>query len=355
METINYSDFVERSIRPLGRKPVFGQIELTYRCHFRCVHCYCKNGDRREESIVFWKGVINQISSMGGIEITFTGGDPLCYKGFLDIYRYAIAKGFIVNVFTSGVVLNKDILNCFKRHSPALIEITLNSLEKDNYSRITGTKGLFDRVINNIKKLKSNHLPLILKCNGLKENKHEILAIKRFSEKLLGKNMFKFDSFIFPGLKGEKEPIRHRLEAGDIIDIEKSDADMLKQAFKQSQGRRQWFNPQGLYHCNSWLRSYFINPQGILQFCHLTKEHSTDLKKHSFKSGFEKFADILKEKYKKESMCVDCSLKELCYKCPSRAYLENKDKESPVEYYCQLAQARSKFIGELRSYNTIDD
>lgn len=349
MKELSYADFIKNLSSLPERRPLFGQIELTFRCLYDCIHCYCKNAPLQEESPFFWKKIIDQVRALGGIELTFTGGDPLCYEGFPEVYRYAVKKGFIVNVFTAGILLNKKTLDCFKAYPPANIEITINSIDSENYAEITGTnKGVFDKVIRNILKLKSSRLPLVLKCNGLKENKHEILKIKEFSEKLLGKNKFKFDSFIFPGIRGEKEPTRHRLCAEDIIAIEKSDSDMLQQRLKQIEHQSWWFNPQGLYHCNSWFNGYFINPQGILQFCHLTKDHSTDLKQSSFKRGFDNFLEVLKEKYKSKSKCTSCELKELCYKCPARAFLESGDKESPVNYYCQLAKAGSKFIKGLK-------
>ena len=342
MKERGYDDFIKTLNKLPRRIPLFGQIELTNRCLFDCVHCYCKNQPLDEQTPSFWRGIIDQARALGGIELTFTGGDPFCYKGFLDVYRYAAKKGFIINVFTTGAILNKRILNCFKDYPPVSIEITLNSLDKNNYARITGVSGVFDKVMANIREIKSRGLPLILKCNGLRENKEEILKIKKFTEQLLGKKRFKFDSFIFPGLRGEKKPLKHRLSAEDIIAIEKKDRDMLAQRKKQLGRRSRWFNPAGLYHCNSWLTRYFINPQGLLQFCHLTKDYSTDLKQKSFKSGFDKFLGVLKEKYKGESECIDCELKEICYKCPARAYLETGNREEPVDYFCRLARARKK-------------
>jgi MoaA/NifB/PqqE/SkfB family radical SAM enzyme len=349
MKEITHKKFVQLVKGASRRIPIFGQIELTYQCCYNCIHCYCRNESRKEKKPLFWKRVIDQVYSLGGIEITFTGGEPLLYKGFLEVYSYAVKKGFIVNVFTTGFVLDKQILGCFKAYPPASIEITLNSLNEDNYSRITRSRGAFPKVMSNIHKLKANGFPLVLKSNGLKENKNEILKIKRFSEKLLGKRKFKFDSFIFPGLQGEREPLEHRLSVEDIIAIEKKSPDMLKQRIEQIRHKGHSYDSRRLYHCNTWEDQYFISPQGILQFCNLTKDYSTDLNNHSFKLGFNKFLKVCKEEYKTSSKCRACLLKELCYKCPARSYLETKDKCSPVEYYCQLAKASKKFREELGS------
>ncbi len=348
MKQVEYSDFLSGLTNAKKRVPLNGQIELTYGCAYSCIHCYCSNQPVKELGFSFWKKTLDEIYDSGGMEITFTGGDPLLRKDFLKIYGYAKKKGFLINIFTAGSHISDEILDFLEKNPPLSIEITLNSLDRDNYERITSAKGTFDKVIENIHKIKERGLLLALKCNGLKENKHEILKIKKFTEKLLGKNRFKFDSFIFPGLNREPEPKKHRLLPDEIIDIEKKDPDMLAQRKKQLKIGKTWFNPDGLYHCNSWFKHYFISPEGLLQFCHLTKKHSTDLKKESFKKGFDKFLDVLKEKYKTDSKCVNCEYKEYCYKCPARAYLETGNEESPVEYYCELAKVTKEFMDEVR-------
>ncbi|MDD5226816.1 MAG: radical SAM protein [Candidatus Omnitrophica bacterium] len=340
MKEIRFSDF-SKSLQGLKqRAPLYGQIELTSRCLCRCVHCYCANEPRKELSPAFWKDILDQVSRLGGLEVTFTGGDALLYPGFLEVYRHAKAKGFLVHLFTSAVRMDPKILRALTKEPPFSIEVTLNSLDDANYDRITGTRGLLDAVLKNIREMKKRGLPLVLKCNGLKENKDEILKIKKFTEELLGKGKFKFDSFIFPRLDQGKGPTSHRLSPEEIETIESGDADMIAQREEQRGHQPSWFNPDGLYHCNTWMTRYYINPQGLLQFCHLTQDCSTDLTKEPFKKGFDRFVDVLKVKYKTKSKCRDCEFRAVCYTCPARAFLETGDPEAPVEYYCELARAK---------------
>lgn len=345
MKNLSYDDFFKDIEDIEKRLPLYGQIELTYRCPCNCIHCYCRNQPKEELGPSFWKEIIDQVCALGGLEITFTGGDPLAYPDFAKVYQHAKSRGFLINIFTSGCAISKEIFDLLEKVPPQNIEITLNSLNRDNYEKITQTKGFFDIVMQNIHEIVRRGLPLVLKCNGLEENKKEILNIKKFTEKLLGKGKFKFDSFVFPGLNGEEGPKSHRLEPEDIANIEAGDEDMTNQRKTQKDNHRShWFNPDGLYHCNSWFRQYYINPMGILQPCHISKVCSTDLKKESFKKGFEGFFGLIDIKYKSDSKCIDCGLKEHCYKCPARAFLETGDAESPVEYYCRLAKVRKDGI-----------
>ncbi len=259
---------------------------------------------------------------------------------FLDIYSYAKRKGFLINIFTNGSLFNADIINYLVRYPPHLIEITLNGVTKSCYENITRTKGFFNKTISTIAALASQKLPLILKANGLRQNKEEILKIKFLSEKLLGRGKFKFDYLIFPRQNGYKAPCRYRLSAEEILKIVESDKDMLLQMEKgfhrigKATGRKGY-----LYLCTSWRHNFFIDPYGILKFCHLTEKFSSDLKKVNFREGFYKrFPHAGLEKFKSKSPCRNCKLRIFCFNCPARAYLETEDEEASVKYYCKLAR-----------------
>ncbi|GAG92570.1 unnamed protein product, partial [marine sediment metagenome] len=104
-----------------------------------------------------------------------------------------------------------------------------------------------------------------------------------------------------------------------------------------------------LYHCSAWISQFFINPQGRLKFCQFTEKFSVDLRTTSFKEGFHKvIPQVLREQYRTNSKCQDCTLRLLCYHCPARAYLETGDEEAPVEYYCELAEELEKEIRAKR-------
>ena len=67
--------------------------------------------------------------------LTFTGGDVFVRKDFLDIYMYAKKKGFIIEIYTNGVLINDNIVEVFTKYPPLLVDISLyGSCEKTYYS-----------------------------------------------------------------------------------------------------------------------------------------------------------------------------------------------------------------------------
>ncbi|MBN1405165.1 MAG: radical SAM protein [Candidatus Omnitrophica bacterium] len=328
--------------------PESGRIELTYRCNLNCVYCYCKGSENRKKELTTsqWKKILNSIKKEGCIFLTITGGEPLARDDFLTIYSYAKKMGFIVSIFTNAVLLNTKSVNYLSKNPPYSVEVTLNSITEPVYEAITQVKGIFSTVIKNIKNAARKNIPLILKSNCLKHNKNEIVNIKAFAEKLLGKKgnkfPFKYDPMIYPRLNGDKKPLDYRLSADELLNLRKQDTDIwrqyemtLSQEFLHYEKDKDF-----LYRCDAWMKNFTVNPYGVLKFCNFSYKFSTNLTRQPFKYGFYKvFPRLLNEKFKTNSRCINCRLKEACYHCPARAYLETGSEESPVRYYCQIAKA----------------
>jgi len=70
--------------------PVSGGLELTQRCHLKCIHCYiddqpvcCANELSTTEIFTFF----DQMAECGCLWLLITGGEPLLRRDFTDVYR----------------------------------------------------------------------------------------------------------------------------------------------------------------------------------------------------------------------------------------------------------------------------
>ncbi|OGW83553.1 MAG: hypothetical protein A2987_04090 [Omnitrophica bacterium RIFCSPLOWO2_01_FULL_45_10] len=362
MKEIKYDEFADDlETRVETPKPLNAQIELTYRCNLGCIHCYCKGVENKDKELSAsrWKKILDDIYNEECFWITLTGGEPFLHDDFLEIYAYARRKGFLINIFTNGIELSPEIFKYLKRYPPFQIEISLYGVTEGVYESISQVPGSYEKAMANINSLLKIKMPLILKTIGLKENKTEILKIKAFSEKLLGKNKFRFDPLILPRLNGDRSPYDHRLSPREILEIERSDKEMIKHREKQfdkpvsSERARRY-----LYRCNAWWITIYINPYGRLQFCSLSKKFSVDLTKRGFsKDLYKEFAKLLNEKLKTDSKCKFCGLRDTCYCCPARAFLETGDEESVSDYHCQLVKMQMNMFcaGKRRVYRPVDN
>jgi radical SAM protein with 4Fe4S-binding SPASM domain len=338
--------------------PWCGQIELTYRCNLNCIHCYCKGNEDKKKELTTqdWKKILDEIYREGCIWLTLTGGEPLVREDFLELYAYAKEKGFLITIFSNGQGFTSEIIDYLAKSPPLSIELTLNGITPDIYEAITQIEGSFSRVMKAIKRLAGRKIFLILKTNCIKQNKHQLAKIKAFTEQLLGKPQekkyhFKYDSMIYPRLNRDKTPCSYRLSFEELLEVRSQDPDIWQE---YREGLRCGFpelnrDRNFLYRCNAWMQQFFISPYGRLKFCMFSDKFSVDLKTTSFKTGFyEVFPQVLKEQFKTNSKCRDCTLRPICYNCPARAYLETGDEEAPVLYLCELAQKTAEQMGVTR-------
>jgi radical SAM protein with 4Fe4S-binding SPASM domain len=345
--------YLEDKFAQMRHKPTSGQIELTYRCDYNCLHCYCKGSENtgRELTTAEIKNVLDEIHRAGCFWLTLTGGDPLIRPDFKEIYAYAKRKGFIITVLTNGYRLNRSLIDYFAEYPPLSIDITVNSLSPRSYAKITGASGLaLTRVLDNIQYASHKGLAIIIKANAIKENIIQIARIKRWAHNLPGKSKenlynFRYDAIIYPRLNGDTAPCRLRLNQKELNAVRKLDPDIKNDhqhylGKDLPPGKKQH---RALYYCNTFQEQFYIDPFGRLKFCPQTDKFSVDLRKVPFEKGFYKeFPRLARQPFKTNSICRTCRIREICYSCPAAAFLETGEEEKPVKYFCRLAHNSAK-------------
>lgn len=345
-----YIKQLEAKLFSRGR-PIAGQIDVTYQCNLKCQHCFIVPKEEKQE-LKFKQitSIIEQIYEAGCIFLFLSGGEPFLRDDFLDIYTYARKKGFMVSIFTNGTLITSKILDYFAKLPPYSIEITLNGITEDTYEQLTGVSGSFIKAMRTIELIRDKRLPLVLKCNGMNINYNEILEIKEFSQKLLGKGRFRCDLMLYPGMDGSKKPCNLRLRPEEILNIQYSDEDMLMLSQEEFLHHKHNMRLKEGYLFPCGLSYFNIDPYGAMRLCPFIKEPYIDLRSEEFLKGFLRlYSNLSSLKFKTNTKCRNCEINHLCRQCPGRALVENGDMETPVEFFCELAHKQAQRMEELLS------
>jgi len=336
--------------------PSICKLELTFGCNFHCRHCYtdCYNNQmyvKKELSTDKIKLILDKLFDAGMLWVCFTGGDPIVRPDFLEIYAYAKNKGFLVTIYTNGYSLSNKVMNHFKENRPFSVEITLNSVNKKNYDFISGVNGSYDKVMNSINGLIKNKISLKLKTQVTKDNIKEVLDIKNFVTGLGLKSDFNYD--LFPRLNGDLKPCSLRINPKQVMDlfytIEPSKTNSLPHRVKYFSEEKfnknmeevsNMLSRNSIFSCAAGCADGIcVDPYGKITFCNCIRHHSFDIFKVDIKYAVKKIFDLAeKRKYMTNSICKNCKIRLFCNNCPGNAFLETGDMESPIEYYCSLAQ-----------------
>jgi MoaA/NifB/PqqE/SkfB family radical SAM enzyme len=148
------------------------QLEITSRCNERCVHCYIPHHNKlydMEESL-FYK-VLDQCREMGVLDLTLSGGEPMCHPHFADFIRKLKEYDFTVAILSNLTMLNDEILVVMKEQHSFDVQTSLYSMNPEIHDSITQLPGSFFKTRDTILRLIDNDIPLHINCPTMKQNK----------------------------------------------------------------------------------------------------------------------------------------------------------------------------------------
>jgi len=347
------------------RNLVSFDLEITARCNNNCSHCYInlpvndKEAKGKELSLNEIKRIVDEAVSLGALWCLITGGEPLLREDFFDIYLYLKKKGLLVSVFTNANLINSRHIEFFKKYPPRDIEVTVYGTTKQTYERITRKTGSFAAFLNGLNLLLDNGIKVRFKTMALRSNLHELPEIFRFCRKRT-KDYFRFDPFLHlrfdRDIKKNEEIKSERLSPKEIVAIERQDPERFqaleKNCHKLINNDFSRFNCNHLFHCGSGNGSFTVSYDGFLHLCSSLyhPECICDLKKKDLNWAWHKFIpqvrDMRSDSRDFLENCRVCPIINLCMWCPAYSYLENKQMDKPVDYFCKIAHLRAEVLNQ---------
>jgi radical SAM protein with 4Fe4S-binding SPASM domain len=353
METQSYQDWSlslhERVVAQ--RVPISGSIEVTRRCNLSCVHCYNnlplndQNARRNELTYEEHCRLLDEMAAEGCLWLLYTGGEIFVRKDFLDIYSYAKKAGFLITLFTNAILITPRVAEYLVAWSPFSIEVSLYGLTAVTHDRVTGVAGSFDKTMRGVRFLMEVGLPPIVKTMVLKSNAYELWGIKRYVEEELGLE-FRFDAMINPRVDSSLAPLDLRLSPEEVVKLDLKEPDRKNEWIRfceHFKGPDHNSEESGeLYACGGSHNAFAIDASGKLSTCVLWHGETYDLRKGSFKEGWEDFLlKVSRKKATRKTKCLACELRSMCGMCPANGVLECGDAEEPVDFLCQVAHLRA--------------
>jgi selenobiotic family peptide radical SAM maturase len=157
------------------------QWHITQMCDLHCKHCYDRS---KRSSLKLQQGLaildqlrdFTQSRNVAG-QVTFTGGNPLLYPHFLDLYRGAAEREFSVAVLgnPSSEEQLQQLLNI---REPVFFQVSLEGLPIHN-DAIRG-KGHFQRTMKFLELLKKLKISSMIMLTLTSENIDQIIPLAEY-------------------------------------------------------------------------------------------------------------------------------------------------------------------------------
>lgn len=128
-------------------------IFLNDSCNFNCYHCYVKKNQKELPFVDLTYFINNDISKFKIQRVSLVGGEPFLYSNFIPLVKkLGRKKDLEIIITTNGSIYNKKFIAPLKSVNLKLLKISLHSLKPEIFSKFTGTKNQYNKVLANIDK-----------------------------------------------------------------------------------------------------------------------------------------------------------------------------------------------------------
>jgi len=147
------------------------QIELTSKCNEHCQHCYLPPD--RDKTTLNTELVLRELDdfrNMGGISITFSGGEPMLHPDLSTFLRRARKNDLAITILSNATLLTDALVDVIKEVNISLMQVSIYSMNAEEHDHITGMPGSLSKSLAAIDKLIAANIPLQISCPVMMTN-----------------------------------------------------------------------------------------------------------------------------------------------------------------------------------------
>lgn len=330
------------------------QIEITSTCNERCIHCYIPH----EQKINYLpysdiKNILSQLSDMGCISITLSGGEVFTHPDILKILQLLQEFDFSISILSNLTLLTDEAIQLLKKIDIDKIHVSVYSLNSETHDFITKLSGSLEKTLSNIRKCLNHDIPIKISCPTMKAN------YKDFEELLLWGNENNIqvltDYNIMARSDNSTDNLEQRLsetEAATVIKaIIKNDKSYQKLISGKENKKMKIDSAAPICHvgrdkiCISSTGNFYPCPGWHEMVVGNVRENSL----LSVWRNSEKLNWLRSLKRSDITKCIECVNKDFCLLCIQRNYNETKDVFKVPEHFCKIAALNKKLVSEYRN------
>lgn len=341
--------------------PLNGSIELLPMCNMSCDMCYVhmdkdevdqKGGLKTSDE---WLNLGRQMKDAGVLYLLLTGGEPLLYKDFKNVYEGLRKLGMIITLNTNGTLIDENWANYFAEYKPRRINITLYGPDENTYDRLCHYKNGFSKTMKAIRLLRERDIDLKLNISVAKYNRDDIGNLLDIADEF-GLPV-SVDTYMLPTIRERKMPYDRQSR------LTPEEAAKVRMHFlKRELGKSRFDNYRAdMMHlvenpvptktdsgmtCYAGSCSFAINWQGHLRPCVILSESSIDVTKTGFLPAWEQLVTFC-QTIRTSSRCSSCAYRPICRTCPAAAMAETGAFDGVSDYICRYAKESYRLLCEM--------
>jgi MoaA/NifB/PqqE/SkfB family radical SAM enzyme len=236
-------------------------ISITESCNLACSGCWVSAGGKKSLTLKQLDGIIAECKKKGSYFFGILGGEPLMYKGLLDI----IAKhsDCYFQVFTNGTLLTEEIAMQFKKLGNVTPLISIEGLKDESDIR-RGKQDVFERTLNGVRACRKAKLIIGASASICKSNYNDL--VNRAYLDLLAKEGVHYLWYYIYRPVGAESNIANALDKAQIRELRRFIVEQRRDAPLQIVDA--YWDDKGNALCPGAVGiSHHISPAGAVEFC----------------------------------------------------------------------------------------
>lgn len=351
------------------KSPINGSLELLPLCNLNCKMCYVRlskaemEAQGRLRTWEEWLEIARQMKERGVLFLLLTGGEPLMYPNFRELFVALKKMGMVLTINTNGTLLDADWADFFAKYKPRRINITVYGSSEEMYRQLCQAPQGFRKATDAIRLLRERGVDVKISGSATKANEADLENIVRLGHEMGVPVMV--DTYMMPATRERSLPydFQSRLDplSAARVRVRTLELEMGKEGFRayrdQSIRTADTFVPgeekEEPIACMAGGCSFAVNWQGFLQPCVILTEPRANVFEVGFREAWNQVsrqAALLRS----SSKCSVCSLRHLCRTCVASGLTETGCHKGVPEYMCRYAAETLRLLREHAAAETAE-
>jgi radical SAM protein with 4Fe4S-binding SPASM domain len=336
-------------MRAMGAKalklgiPLSVQLDLTYRCNEKCIHCYLDHEDHGELTTAEVKALLDQLAEAGVFFLILSGGEIFLRRDLFELVEHARRLLFSVKLKTNAVMIRKAKAARIAALGVDSVQISVYSHKPDVHDAITKLPGSFRRTIEGARLLKAAGVRVSFANVLMRHNAGDYPQVQALAE-TLGVE-YSVDATITPMMDGDRSILDLNIDADALEDVYR-DATLVgnvEEFCAPPSGPLAEADALDTLPCSAGHTACYVSPYGDVYPCVQFPLPSGNVRQARFLDIWRSSPQL--QEVRSITMaelqgCAKCVHGSSCSRCPGLAYTEG-NMRGPSIQDCEKSFART--------------
>ena len=324
--------------------PLSVQLDLTYRCNERCIHCYLDHEDHGEMTTAEILGLLDQLAAAGVFFLNVSGGEIFMRPDLFTIIEHARKLQFSVKLKTNGVMIREAKARRIAALGVEAVQISLYSHDAATHDEITKLRGSFKRTVEGARLLRDAGVKVIFANVLMQQNADHFKQVQALAAEMGIR--YEVDATITPMMDGDRGIVALNMDGGRLAAIMHDTTllgDQAERLLAAPSGPNPLDEAYKTLPCSAGHTACYVSPYGDVFPCvqfpfkvgNVREQAFIDIWKHS-----PQLNEVRAIRVSDLEGCSSCVHGSSCARCPGLAYLEG-NMRGPSIQDCEKSFART--------------